>query len=109
MVKVKEIIKKLFSPGRNQPQHPKITPDEMELMSFKERERLDNVKKELYKHRQRNAMLKDLNWEKKLGMKSKSIINTPFVLRSNQKIKQPSILKSNHEKQHNILNSKRLF
>jgi len=48
-------IKRMLSPKGQEQQHfQKITPDEVELHSYQERERLDNVRKKLRKYRAQN-------------------------------------------------------
>ena len=50
-----EILKKLFNRNRTVVEgHRKLSPDEIELMSYKERERKDRIKMELARYRLRN-------------------------------------------------------
>ena len=72
------IFKKLTAPMPEQKIYPKITGDERELMSYQERERLQQVRKNLAQYRKRDY---DEQWgEGKIMKKSKNIIiNQPNV------------------------------
>lgn len=98
MSRITEIFKKVSKTLNSSPDktYPKITPNEMELRSFKERERLDNVKQQLIKYRSKNAMLNDkgdINIEKK----------QPSLLAHN------SLLNNTTAKKENILDAKNMF
>lgn len=68
----------------------KLTPTEREVMSFRERERQDNLKKELAEFRKKNSMLRDDQ-----GM-HQSLLAQPASLFHNSK-------------KHNILNNSNAF
>ncbi len=98
MSRITEIFHKVAktlnsSPGKT---YPKFTPNEVELQSFKERDRLDDVKQQLIKMRTKHSMLSnkgDIDIEKK----------------------QPSLFHGNTlvnpipRKQDNILDAKNVF
>ena len=65
--------------------YPKITPDEMELRSFKERERLDNVRVELAKYRKKNSMFNNAGGID-IYKKSPSILKGDSLIRKQKKI-----------------------
>jgi hypothetical protein len=79
------------------PAGKKMTANEVELNYFKERERQKNITKELVKYRMNENMLKPTNMEKELGQKSPNILVAKNCF--NQK----------KEKQHSILNQRRIF
>ena len=87
MAKIKEILGKLFSQKTSEPGTlpQKLTPEEMELSIFKERERLDNVKKELFQFRRKNAMLKQESLEKKYGEPKRSIISNENIFKEEKR------------------------
>lgn len=99
MSKISEIFRKVSKTLNGSPDklYPKITANEVELNSFKERERLDKVKQELLEYRKKNAMLGnggDINIHKK----------QPSLLSHN------SLLKDEHAtKKENILDAKNVF
>jgi hypothetical protein len=61
MGKIGEIFRKLNNTlnSSTNVSYPKLTPNEVELNSYKEQERLDKVKQDLLKYREKNAMLND--------------------------------------------------
>lgn len=61
----------------------KLTPDEVELMSFKERERLDNVKRELAQFRKQNAQ--EMIMGKNILTEGKSILDQENVFARNDR------------------------
>lgn len=82
---IKKILGKLFSSntmsveeGENI-RRRKLTPDEVELMSFKERERRDNIKKELAMYRRKND--NELLVGNRNMLKSKNILNQKNVFK----------------------------
>jgi len=99
MSRISEIFRKVSktlngSPGKS---YQKLTPNEIELSSFKERERLDRVKQELLKYRTKNAMLSnkgDINIEKK----------QPSLLSNNSILKDTSA-----SRKENLLDAKNMF
>ena len=105
MSRISEIFRKVGKTLNSSPEklHPKITPNEIELNSFKERERLDNVKQQLLKMRKKHSMLNpngDINIEKK----------QPSLLTGNSLLKkQDYILKDTSARKENILDAKNVF
>ena len=98
MSRITEIFRKVSKTLNSSPNktYPKLTPNEVELNSFKERDRLDDVKQQLISMRKKNSMLSpygDINIEKK----------------------QPSLFHGNTlvnpipKKQENILDQKNVF
>ncbi len=117
MAEIKEMLsraKKLFN-SDNLPKGKKLTPNEVELMSFEERERQDNVTRKLLKFRKQNAMMKDFNPDKHFGDKAQSILgqkntlnvkstfNHKSTLFNDSKKKEQSILKSSKNKEQDLL------
>ena len=77
MSKIREIFTKLFKREEGL-QHPKLTPNEVELNSFKERERLDGVKKELAEYRYKD------NQEVLIGtpLEKGRYLHSPYIFKS---------------------------
>ena len=91
MSRIREIFEKLFNGTGGQAQHPRLTSEEVELASFKERERLDNIKKDLAKYRLKNY--NELIFGKKID--TGNILNTKNPLIPKQAIKRlPKIPKN---------------
>lgn len=53
----------------------KLTADEVELMHFKRRAYLENVKKQLSVHRRQYNILANEDWDRKFGIKKVSILS----------------------------------
>lgn len=112
MGRIKRILQKIAGGGSNSEARPrvKISPNEAELMYFKEQERKDLIKKELNKYRKKEALLNTTNWNKKLGerpidiSKAKSIFKTPQPPRATNILNAKSALTND-----NILKVRRLF
>jgi len=89
---MKEIFQKLMN-RTTQPRYPKISPNEVELMAFKERERKDNIKKELTKYREKESH--ELIFGRALGTHKDTILSQrpmPSHNVFNKKSKYPSLL-----------------
>jgi len=88
---IKETIKKLsklFTPKQSD-NGRRLTPNEIELMSYERREYLDNVKKKLSGYRQKNFN------EVILGSKidtDSSLLKSNNIFKEKSKVKQPNIL-----------------
>ena len=98
MSRITEIFKKVSKTLNSSPDktYPKLSPTEVELHSFKERDRLDNVKQQLIAMRKKHSMLSnkgDINIEKK----------QPSLFAHN------TLLNPIPKKQENILDQKNLF
>ena len=98
MSRISEIFRKVSKTLNSSPNktYPKITANEVELNSFKERERLDNIKQELIKYRSKNAMLNDkgdINIHKK----------QPSLLVGN------TLIKDTQTRKENLLDAKNAF
>jgi len=106
MADVKGMLKKLgrFFKQDTSKVGEKLTSDEVELKTYKRREHLDNVKKELHTYRKKNSYLNGFNWNNELGEKENTIVNSKFVFKD-KKTKHPSIINSGKS----LMNSKRLF
>ena len=82
----------------------KLTSDEVELMSFQERERLDQVKRDLLKERKKFAMLKDFNPDKHFGDKAISILQQKPTLNAKSTFNhKTNLLNGSNKKVNNIL------
>jgi len=105
MSRITEIFRKVNKTLNSSPTkiYPKLTGNEVELNSFKEQERLDDVKQQLIKMRTKHSMLSqkgDINIEKK----------QPSLLTGNTLLKeQNNILKDNIIRKENILDAKNVF
>ena len=99
MSKFKEILAKLFK-RKESSQNQKITPAEMDLASYRRREYLDNVKRELrkYRYEDNNTLIMGQKIEK-----GSSIISAPNVF-NNQRIHNN---KTNKKK--NLLQERNMF
>jgi len=106
MADVKGMLKKIgkFFKQETSQVGEKLTSDEIELKTFKRREYLDNVKKELHKYRKKNSYLNGFNWNNELGEKEDTILKSKMVFKD-EKVKHPDLLNSGNP----LLNSKRLF
>ena len=106
MSRISEIFGKVAKTLKSSPDkvYPKLTPNEVELNSFKERDRLDDVKQQLIKMRTKHSMLSqkgDINIEKK----------QPSLLTGNTLLKkQNHILKdTSPTRRETILDAKNVF
>ena len=101
MSRISEIFRKVSKTLNSSPErlHPKFTPNEVELNSFKERDRLDDVKQQLIEMRKKHSMLNpngDINIHKK----------QPSLLTGNTLIKDSSPSSIGHK---NLLDEKNVF
>ena len=99
MSRITEIFKKVGKTLNSSPNkvYTKLTPNEVELNSFRERDRLDDVKQQLIVMRKKHSMLSnkgDINIFKK----------QPSLLTGNTLLKDTSALK-----RENILDAKNVF
>lgn len=100
-------VKKVFN-NDNPKRFEKLTADEVELRSFEERERLDNVKRRLLKFRKQNAMLKDFNPDKHFGDKAISILQQKPTLNAKSTFNhKTNLLNGSNKKVNNILEESR--
>lgn len=85
---IREILKKLGKSLIKKDRdgyHKGVTPNEVELNSFKERERLDRVKKELEYYRKKNAMLNQKDQDINIFKKQPSILKGSTLIKKKQK------------------------
>jgi hypothetical protein len=94
MSRIGLIFKKLTRTLNNSkaPTYPKLTPNEVELNAFKERERLDKVKQGLLKYRSKNSMLNQQHQDINIFKKQPQIITKDNSLLKNHKSTAKKIL-----------------
>ncbi len=104
MVTFKEVINKAQNMFGSPPEFKKgTTPNEVELNSFIERERQDQIKKKLHFFRKKNAMLGQ-------GENGGILGKSPSLLKSNSLLKErTSILKSKKTKTKSLLDAPNVF
>jgi len=93
MVQIGQVLNKLFGGNSNKESpHPGLTPNEVELKSFERRKELDEVKRKLAKFRQEESMLRNINWDKKLGFHQRPILSKENIFKQKKRKKEPNIL-----------------
>jgi RNA-splicing ligase RtcB len=77
---IKDILRKMFNNNRRiqREGHPKLSPEEVELMTYKERERKDQIRMELARYRLKNN--REMILENPFSKMSKEVQGDPQIL-----------------------------